>query len=50
MGYPPQYPPQYYAPPQQPQYVTEDEVAQIVENAINEKLQANTASSAASSI
>jgi len=39
MGYPPQYPPQYYGtPPQQPHYVTEDEVAQIVENAINEKL------------
>jgi DNA repair ATPase RecN len=38
MGYPPQYPPQYYAAPQQPHYVTEDEVAQIVENAVNEKL------------
>jgi DNA repair ATPase RecN len=38
MGHPPQYPPQYYAPPQQPHYVTVDEVAQIVENAINEKL------------
>jgi len=38
MGYPPQYPPQYYAQSQQPHYVTEDEVAQIVENAINEKL------------